>query len=84
MKLSNVMIIVRETGWPGNWGKGKTIAEAKKNARNPRTNYKVYLCHPDTFVCGMGGFVFPHGFDPVEIQSVQTRRKKARSIFKVR
>ena len=60
------------------WGKGDTVAEAKKAAGKPK-HYIGYVCHPETTIDGMGGPVYPAGYQPKVIISkprpVKTRKQ---------
>jgi len=62
--MNDVYVLV--IGFNGNWGMGRTIPEAMKAAKKPKT-YSIYAVHPATFVTAMGDLDYPLGFSPVLI-----------------
>lgn len=52
------------------WGRGLSKDDAIRNCRKAKPAWvkwrkpKVYECHPETTVTGMGGLEFPTGHEP--------------------
>jgi hypothetical protein len=78
LRMESVKIIVRSLGWPGTWGKGDTIAEARQAARNPK-HYEVFIAPAET-TCSAddGGFIGDRQAWPRRIDAVLPRPKRAR------
>lgn len=52
---------------PNVWGRGDTLDEALKKAREFVKFKEVFICHPDTRVTEMGNLEYPEGFRPKKI-----------------
>lgn len=55
---------------PNHWGRGATLAEAKRNCskasgRPIGNRWRVYSCHPETFLDEMGYIRTPKGAEPL-------------------
>lgn len=71
---------------PWVWGRGATIAEAKRNVAvalrgtmRAKQSYTVvvYEVGPDTTVDGMGGMGYPHnGPKPREVERIERKARK--------
>lgn len=64
------------------WGRAQTEKQAVLNMKRQGgtiTAYTVHRVSKWTQVDGMGSLTYPTGIDPVEVTSVDTRKKKART-----
>jgi hypothetical protein len=62
-------IVAMTISWPGSWGAGDSIKDAKKRLRQEESltgkSVVYYLCHKDTSINDMGMFTHPEGSPPI-------------------